>query len=662
MGASKQQKDLNLPFKLKVKTGDEITHYLEIFLVLLALGYVLEFVVIGSIRLSYSYELEWIEGAKFDEMYRIFEGQSIYTIPSIFFIPLSYTPLFFYLSAGLMRITGVGFIAPRLISILSTTGSFLLLYALVRKETGRHSMGIIAAGIYAACYQFTGTWMDMAKVDPLFLFLVLASFFFSQEPYRWWKLITGGILFAAAFFTKQVAFPVFLVFAPISLIVTKGKTWLQWLTALVVGTLIFGALEITSNGWFSFFCVRSIMHHPLGSGWLDFWKSLMVKTWPAILLALIYVITVVLDTLKHRRCSSRITWQYLGFAAALIAGSWINTLKIWSYKNTFLPACMSLALLSGLGFRIDVNVRIKTGNTVRNFPLLHSVFLVLLFTQFYLLYYHPFELIPTPRERQAAQAIIKRLSELPGEVLVFNHGFVNHMAGKTAYLHNSALGDILVAKPSPGSDAFKKREGAIHLLDQALSEQTFDWIVLDTPETSWAPYYIYSSKFIEDNGALYPGRGESMVPKSLMVRNPVARGGAFPLDDPILDYHFQEGWGKRETWGRWAIGSSSILSVILEKGPDYTIDIVAAPFCDQDLPATQSVQILWNGETIGNHVFDTCENQSLEFSLDKDLVKNETNELRFIFEINPSSSKPSTNASSSNSPSVGFSLIQFTQN
>jgi len=342
-----------------------------------------------------------------------------------------------------------------------------------------------------------------------------------------------------------------------------------------------------------------------------------------------------------------------------MAGSWINSLKVWSYKNTLLPACMSLALLTGLGLHMTRNIRLGIGKPIRYFHPFVTVVIILLFIQFFMLFYNPVELVPTHRERQAAQAILERLRDLPGETLVFNHGFVNFLAGKTTYLQSSPLGDILIGKPAPGSDAYWRRETANLLLEQALSEQRFDWVVIDSANTSWPPYYIYATKYIEDNGAKYPGRGDSMVPKSLMVRNPIARGGIFPLDDPMLENLFLEGWGKRETWGRWAISDSSILAVILVKGPSYTINIVARPFCIQNLPSIQSMQILWNGKTIGNGTFTTCEEHSLEFSLQKDMVKKEANELHFIFEQTLPQSKSNSDGESLDPPSVGLSLIQF---
>ncbi len=101
-------------------------------LALVAIGYMALFLVLACIRLRFPYELEWIEGAKIDQMRWILSGKPLYGPPDIHFIPFAYTPLFFYLSAGLMKWMGIGFSAPRLISILSTSGCFLLIYLIVQ--------------------------------------------------------------------------------------------------------------------------------------------------------------------------------------------------------------------------------------------------------------------------------------------------------------------------------------------------------------------------------------------------------------------------------------------------------------------------------------------------------------------------------------------------
>ena len=109
---------------------DSIIRILVLILSFLAFGYALVFLVVATMRLMYPFELEWIEGAYVDQALRIAQGHFPYSPPNIFLIPISKTPIFFYLSAGLMKVLGTGFLAPRLISILSTIGTCgLLLWA-----------------------------------------------------------------------------------------------------------------------------------------------------------------------------------------------------------------------------------------------------------------------------------------------------------------------------------------------------------------------------------------------------------------------------------------------------------------------------------------------------------------------------------------------------
>jgi 4-amino-4-deoxy-L-arabinose transferase-like glycosyltransferase len=112
-----------------------------------ALGSVILFVALAVIRLSYPYELEWIEGAYVDQVNWIVQGHALYREPTTAFIPLNKTPLYFYLAAPVMRLLGAGFAAPRLVSVLATLGCFLLLFQLAAEETGRPLPGVVAAGL-----------------------------------------------------------------------------------------------------------------------------------------------------------------------------------------------------------------------------------------------------------------------------------------------------------------------------------------------------------------------------------------------------------------------------------------------------------------------------------------------------------------------------------
>ena len=86
-------------------------------------------------RIGFPYELEWLEGWTVDSTRRVLEGKSLFPEPSVEFVPYIYTPLYTYAAAGLAKIVGIGFLAPRLLSVLCAVGCLVLTYVLVRRET-----------------------------------------------------------------------------------------------------------------------------------------------------------------------------------------------------------------------------------------------------------------------------------------------------------------------------------------------------------------------------------------------------------------------------------------------------------------------------------------------------------------------------------------------
>src|SRR5258706_318809 len=69
-------------------------------------------------RIGFPYELEWLEGCTVDSARRILEGKGLFVAPSVDWIPYPYTPLYTYTAAAVARLVGIGFLAPRLVSLL----------------------------------------------------------------------------------------------------------------------------------------------------------------------------------------------------------------------------------------------------------------------------------------------------------------------------------------------------------------------------------------------------------------------------------------------------------------------------------------------------------------------------------------------------------------
>src|SRR4029453_9617863 len=107
---------------------------LECLLPAAALFYFLAYLYIALSRITYPFELEWMEGGSLVEGNRLLAGQSLSVRPSVDFVPFVYAPLYFYLSALVSQLTGPGFLALRLVSFAASLSCFTLLFLLGRRQ------------------------------------------------------------------------------------------------------------------------------------------------------------------------------------------------------------------------------------------------------------------------------------------------------------------------------------------------------------------------------------------------------------------------------------------------------------------------------------------------------------------------------------------------
>ncbi|MBW2726051.1 MAG: DUF2029 domain-containing protein [Deltaproteobacteria bacterium] len=106
---------------------------------------------------------------------RILSGEVLYASPSIDFVPYPYPPFYYYAAIPFTSLVGVNLLALRLVSLLATLASAAILFALVRHETRRWDLGVVAAGLFVATYRISGAYMDVGRIDSLFVALVLGG-------------------------------------------------------------------------------------------------------------------------------------------------------------------------------------------------------------------------------------------------------------------------------------------------------------------------------------------------------------------------------------------------------------------------------------------------------------------------------------------------------
>lgn len=467
-----------------------------------ACGYLIAVLAIMAARVSYPYEIEWMEGGVVDHVRRLAQGEPLYVSPSLAFIPFPYPPLFYALAAALSSMVGEGFIPLRIVSALSSLGILALIAAFVLRETGRRDAALIGAGLFAAMYQIGGAWFDVGRVDMLMLVLVLAGFFSARYASDRWCAPVTSIALSAAFFSKQSAA---IIGAPLVLwlIVARPRqgiiTALTTGTAAIAGTLILDALH---DGWYRYYLFDLPSHYQLHPRrMVYFFTRDLVPTAIAAGLAVFALLTP-----QARRS--------LGFRLALATGLLAAAVVLRSndggYNNVLLPGFAAISVLAAVGYDSARRALAASasGQLLATWPA------ILLIIQFAILIYNPFETIPSAESRAAADRIVEHVRNTRGEVWIPYHGYLAAKAGKPPLAHWMAVADIY---RFGRADLRAALEGEIA---QALAARRFSLIVMSNSELSFPSLestYVRQGPVTERPGVLMPVTGAQTGPESYYV-------------------------------------------------------------------------------------------------------------------------------------------------
>jgi 4-amino-4-deoxy-L-arabinose transferase-like glycosyltransferase len=469
-----------------------------------ALGCLGLYLGVAALRLRYPFELEWIEGGHVDHVRRILAGEPLYARPSVDFIAFIYTPLYFYLSAGLAMLIGVGFPALRLVSFASSLGCFLLLYRLARRETGSRFAGVLAVGFFAATYRLSGGWWDIARVDSLLLLLLLAGIYYLRAEPTPRHLVVAGVLLWLAFLSKQQAAIMGLALAAGVMVHSRrqaGYFLAAFLLPLLVSNLL---LNRVFHSWYNYYVWQLPLVHPWNPpAYVTFWtKDLLPSLWLMMGLAAYYLVR------QLRGGDRRRGLLYLAALGGVVTSSWMSRLHVGGYVNVIIPAHAMFALLGALGaWEVFALAARKPAGWRRN------VVYGLCLLQLAMLHYNPAQFVPTREDAAAGRDFIALLSTLPGEVFVPDHGYLPTLAGKRTYAHGAALVAVLGMTGGDAPSQQLKDE-----LRAAFATHRFGAVVLDTvrPET-WAPYYRKQRLVFSKPDVFIPVSGWTIRPNAVYV-------------------------------------------------------------------------------------------------------------------------------------------------
>ncbi|HMQ14840.1 MAG TPA: hypothetical protein PKC49_02595 [Phycisphaerae bacterium] len=204
-------------------------------------------------RLSYPYELEWMEGLLVDHATRAAQGRPIYVAPSGEFIPLLYTPLHYYVAAWLTAAGLDGFRAGRWAGLIGLLGATAVATRLTSHCTQRPLVALTVPPLVAAAYFACDGYYDAGRSDGLLALCVAVCVAAMMLRNEWAALALYVAAATASVFVKQsvVVFHVLFLLSLLALrtrlVLIAGAAW----AALTGGLALW--LNQQTGGWFFFY-------------------------------------------------------------------------------------------------------------------------------------------------------------------------------------------------------------------------------------------------------------------------------------------------------------------------------------------------------------------------------------------------------------------------
>ena len=501
-----------------MKNCDRTAEWFKYILLTGALAYIAIYLFLAFHRIGYPFELEWMEGGAVDHVRRILAGQKLYAKPSLEFVPFIYTPLYFYISALASKVAGVGFIPLRLVSFLASLGCFAFIFLIVKRETGGNFPALLAAGLFAATFRLSGAWFDIARVDSLFLCLVLWAVYVLIVNFegREKKFVWAGLIVALAFLTKQTTLVIFLPIAGYFFFRQRRRGLaLVGAAALVIGITTW-FFDYICEGWYSYYIFDLPRRHPIRKEmFVGFWTQDLMRPLPiACLLAGCCLLLKLLDPAERGKGTF-----YLLTAVGMLGGAWLSRLHSGGYDNVLFPAYAVIAVLFGLSVPAILDSR-RLVATGKEKPAQLVLYLACAF-QFILLGYRPSRQIPTSRDLRAGKALVRMMGRAEGEVLLPYHGYLPVLAGKNSYAHAQALADVLRGSDDDGSI----KSDLARAIKQAIRDRKFGMIILEETkynklfpfEAEVERYYTKQETVFSDMAVFWPVTGARMRPGDVYI-------------------------------------------------------------------------------------------------------------------------------------------------
>jgi len=449
-------------------------HLLQVLLLLLSSAMLVLLAQAVTGRIAHPYCLEWMEGAMVDHVARVLDGKRLYVPPSLEFVPYIYSPMFYWASAAVAWVIGLGYLPLRIVSVAATAGTLVCIMAFVRRERGSWLAAIAGAALFAGTYPLSGHFIDLGRVDSLSICLLLWSAFAVRFGSGRSSVAIAAVLMLLAFFTKQSAAILAVPMAVYLFWASRRRCfWFVGLLA-VLGVATNVAMDIVHDGWYWYYTNRVVDGHA------KIWKTIHLVVRNDLAMPFCFAIAVSALVFLRRasaggRSHGRLFYGMLFAGLALTAV--MGRVHSGGYMNVLMPWHAGIAVLFGVGIHAAHARNGHEPSRLRHYAVL------LASIQLALLWWDPTHSIPAPGDIAAGDAWVAKIKAVPGRVWVTHRSHMGVLAGKEPHAHMMAMLDVMRSE----AEYRKSKSKLGKEVDEALSTQRFELVITDNYDFWFLP-------------------------------------------------------------------------------------------------------------------------------------------------------------------------------
>ena len=445
------------------------------------------FIFVTWNRISLPFVFEWGESAGVNQISRILTGADLFAKPTLEFSALVYTPLYYFVSAGLSAIIGNPLFSARIISLVSTAISVVLIGFIVRNQTKNNLLAWISGMFYLACFALSDGFYDLARVDSLYILVVLIAFIVALRAQNKAGYLLFGLLVVIGFFVKQSFIIVFIPLHIYLLLKYWKNSWTAFVLELIGLSVSLYLINRYTNNWFFYYIFDLPQEHgySLVSA-IDFWIGDTINPLGIVFIFfLVYILASKFELMAKdpnlhtekdttvRKASKDRWWFFLLFFAGAAGAAWVTRASNGGGANNCMLIYAALAISLGLGAGLVLKTKWVEDN-----QWFYALIMIAISIQFIGLIYNPLNFLPTDDEKRLNERISERIKHNDIQVLI---PYRSHLADQLSGNPQIHIVNLFELTGYFKGDIQPDGYALIRRIRTEICQQSYGLIILDQP-------------------------------------------------------------------------------------------------------------------------------------------------------------------------------------